>query len=55
MMDESFKESQYTFWSEEEQKYQKLFLKKAFDKDATDKDLYTYAMWYCQEQRAKYR
>ena len=43
-------------WDGECKKYQKLFIQNSF-KDITEeeKNLYSYAMWYCQEQRAKYR
>lgn len=55
MMDD-FTQKQYTYWDGECKKYQKLFIQNSF-KDITEeeKNLYSYAMWYCQEQRAKYR
>lgn len=55
-MTEDFTAKQYTYWDGECKKYQKLFIQNSF-KDITEeeKNLYSYAMWYCQEQRAKYR
>lgn len=56
-MADDFTIKQHAYWTEEVKKYQNLFIKKVFDKETLeeDKDLYRYAMWYCQEQRAKYR
>lgn len=56
MSKDDFTQKQYTYWDEECKKYQKLFIQNSF-KDITEeeKNLYSYAMWYCQEQRAKYR
>lgn len=56
MVTDDFTAKQYTYWDGECKKYQKLFIQNSF-KDITEeeKNLYSYAMWYCQEQRAKYR